>query len=372
MMADLAGRTSAGMAARLPQAQHEPPLCKQQECHLLAALLNETPQGVLVVAADDVIAHVNLAMSVLFLPARVMQGERLGTLRGLEQVAALVQEAAVSRGRVTGELRLPSGMDRQSEQVRFFHATAAPWSESGGHGVWVMLEETTQRLLADQRHLDFIHQAGHDLRAPLSLIHGYLETLRSGMIKSGAALQRCVEVMDKHSRQMMRLIEDMLLLARLENEPPPLSHSKFWARGCLEDALEHLIEPLQRFHAQVQVDFPADGGLLHGDRQYWDQIFTKLIEQALQRASQPGLRLNISGRWSAHECIITLADDALPLPYLPQDSAAADVGGPALARITGLAWRIVQRAVAAHGGSIEVASTAAAGTIFTLRLPLPG
>lgn len=366
MMANMAERTSADRTVRLPQTQHEPPLCEQQECHLLAALLNETPQGVLVVAADGIIAHVNLAMSVLFLPARVMQGGRLDTLSGLEQVAALVQEAATSRGRVTGELRLPSDTDQPSAQVRFFHATAAPWSESGGHGVWVMLEETTQRLLAGQRHLDFIRQAGHDLRAPLSLIHGYLETLRSGMIKSGAALQRCVEVMDKHSRQMMRLIEDMLLLARLENEPPPSSRNTFLARGCVDDALEHLFEPLRRLKAQVEVDFPADGGLLHGDRQYWDQIFTKLIEDALQRTRQPGLRLKISGQWSARECIITLTDDAQPSSLVAKDIDAAP------ARSVGLAWSIVQRAVAAHGGSIEVASNAAAGSVFTIRLPLPG
>lgn len=357
MMAELVGTTLAAGTVM-------PPLCAQQECHLLAALLNETPQGVLVVDADGVIAHVNLAMSVLFLPARVLPGERLGTLRGLEQVAALAQEAATSRGRVTSDLRLSPGADRQSAQARFFQATAAPWSESDGHGVWVMLEETTQRLLAGQRHLDFIHQAGHDLRAPLSLIHGYLETLRSGMIRTDAALQRCVEVMDKHSRQMMRLIEDMLLLARLENEPPPSAHHSFLARGCVDDALEHLIEPLKRAQVQVRVDFPADGGLLHGDRQYWDQIFTKLIEQALQRAGQPGLRLDIRGQWSAHECIITLADDA-PQP-LPQDHAAVP------AHSAGLAWCIVQRAVAAHGGSIEVSGTAASGTVFTIRVPQPG
>lgn len=342
------------------------PTCALDECHLFASLLDETPQGVLIVNDEGLITHTNLAMSVMFLPVQVVPGERLEDLRGLEFIADLVKKARVSKGREEVDLQFSEGAGR------YFHAVASPWKEDENQGLWVMVTDTTERAVSGQIRQEFADNAGNELRAPLSLIHGYIETLKSGMIKSPGSLQRCLEVMEKHSRRMMRVIDDMLTLARLESGSAPLRKEFFLTRGCVMDVLEHLTPLVEAHQPVITVDFPEDGGLLHGDRFYWDQIFTHLIENALRENPRSGLKLRIAGRWSRHECILTVEDDGIGF-------SAADIQmafkhhhhGASDSRSGGLGLCIVKHAVEAHGGTLDLESVPAVRTVVTIRLPLP-
>lgn len=353
-----------------------PPLCVLEECHLFASLLDETPQGILVVDENGVISYANLAMSVLFLPCTVGVGERLAGLCGLESITKLVDEVVLRRSRVEADLRLPESAGVEPGRERCFHAAAAPWKEEGRQGVWVMVQDMTERLQTEQSRQDFVTHAGHELRTPLSLIHGYIETLRSGMLKNPAALQRCLEVMDKHSRRMMRIIDDLLTLARLEGDATQVKIEPFLVRGCVENVLEHLMPLVESREPVITLDFPADGGLLHGDRFYWDQIFTHLIEHSLKDNARTGLRLTITGRWTKHECILTIEDDGVGIraenvPLIFQRFHCCSQDHSQTMKGTGLGLCIVRHAVEAHGGSIEVESRPGIHTVFTIRVPLP-
>ncbi len=354
-----------------------PPLCMLDECHVFAALLDETPQGVLVVDEDDIITHANLAMSVLFLPFQVIVGERLPELGGLEFIAKLVADAAQRHCRVETDLVFPAPAGAELHGERFYHASASPWKEDGRHGVWVMVEDATGRMMTEQIRKDFVTNAGHELRTPLSLIHGYIETLRSGMLKNPASLQRCLEVMDKHSRRMMRIIDDMLTISRLEGDTTQLKLDPFLVRGCVEDVLEHLMPLVESRQPVVTLDFPEDGGLLHGDRFYWDQIFTNLIENALKENPRTGLRLKISGHWTRNECIFNVEDDGVGIsaedvPFVFKRFYRCAKDHSQEIKGTGLGLCIVRHAVEAHGGSIELESRPGIRTVFTMRVPLPG
>lgn len=353
-----------------------PPMCGTDECHLLASLLDETPQGILVVDEDGLITHANLAMSVMFLPFQVIVGERLPEIRGLEFIANLVADAVRGHCRVETDLHFPMAAGVEAGGERFYHVVAAPWKEEGRQGVWVMVLDTTEHAMTGQIRSEFVTNAGHELRTPLSLIHGYIETLKSGMIKNPASLQRCLEVMDKHSRRMMRIIDDMLTLSRMEGDPAQMKTEPFLVRGCVEGVLEHLTPLVEAYHPVITLDFPEDGGLLHGDRFYWDQIFTHLIENALKENPRTGLRLRIAGRWSRHECILTVEDDGVGFRVedVPQAFGHFHRTGqmhPQESRVSGLGLCIVRRAVEAHLGSVELESVPGVSTVFTIRVPLP-
>ncbi len=363
----------ADVVSRLNMA---PPMCMLDECHLFAALLDETPQGILVVDEEGIITHANLAMSVLFLPFHVIVGETLAGIGGLEFIAKLVADAAQRHCRVETDLVVPAPAGSEQYGERFYHASAAPWKENGKHGVWVMVQDATERVMTEQIRKDFVTNAGHELRTPLSLIHGYIETLRSGMLKNPASLQRCLEVMDKHSRRMMRIIDDMLTISRLEGDATQLKIDPFLVRGCVEDVLEHLMPLVEARQPVITMDFPEDGGLLHGDRFYWDQIFTNLIENALKENPRTGLRLKISGHWTRNECIFTVEDDGVGIsaedvPFVFKRFYRCAKDHSQEIKGTGLGLCIVRHAVEAHGGSIEVESRPGVSTVFTMRLPLP-
>lgn len=371
----------AGMCLEtLPQTAPEevaPPMCVQDDCRLFGALLNETPQGILVVDEQGVIVFANLAISVLFLPHPLAVGEKIADSRGLAFVAGLVEDVRCQRSRVEGDLRFTVPQAKEWGGERHYHASAAPWTEGGRAGVWVMVEDVTERIMTEQVRQDFVTNAGHELRTPLSLIHGYIETLKSGLIKNAGALQRCMNVMEKHSRRMMRIIEDMLTISRLEGRDELLKMDAFFLRGCVDNALEHLLVLIETRQPVITLHFPPDGGLLHGDRFYWDQILTNLIENALKKNPHTGLRLTITGRWSPHECILTIEDDGVGIlaedvPFVFKRFYRCAKDHSQEVKGTGLGLSIVKRAVEAHGGSIELESHPNVRTVFTIRVPLPG
>lgn len=351
------------------------PMCMPDEHRLFGALLNESPQGILVLDDTGLIVFANLAMNVLFLPHPLEEGRTLGTAPALEPILRIIKDARTRRTRVEGELRLPLPHSYAAEwsHERHYHLSASLWSEGERSGVWVIVEDRTEHDMIAQTRQDFVTSAGHELRTPLSLIHGYIETLKSGMIKNTASLVRCLDVMEKHSRRMMRIIDDMLTLSRLEGLEEPLKSETFLVRGCVQDALEQLTPLIEIRQPHISLDFPSDGGLLSGDRFYWDQIFSNLIENALKENPRTGLRINLSGCWTQHECVITVTDDGIGIRAEDQPFIFKRFyRGIQESKGTGLGLSIVKRAIELHGGTIELESHPGRSTVFTIRVPLPG
>lgn len=375
MTAALTAEANLGTARPRPRTLPDAasPMCMQDEGRLFGSLLNEAPQGILVVDDEGVIVFANLAMNVMFLPHQLEVGATLGTAAaGLEPITRIVNDARSRRTRVESELRLTLPYLEEWTHERHYHLCASPWSEGVRSGVWAMVEDRTEHDATEQTRQEFVTSAGHELRTPLSLIHGYIETLKSGMIKNTTSLVRCLDVMEKHSRRMMRIIEDMLTLSRLEGQDEAMKTDTFLVRGCVQDAIEHLTPLIEVRQPHITLDFPHDGGLLSGDRFYWDQIFSNLIEHTLKENPHTGLHLSITGRWTRHECIITFADDGVGV--CPEDQPyifKRFYRGTQETKGTGLGLSIVKRAVEAHSGTIELESHPGVRTVFTIRVPLP-
>ncbi|WP_395718908.1 ATP-binding protein [Prosthecobacter sp.] len=367
MIADVGAESSC----RPPLADLQSPLCQSEECHVFASLLEEIPQGVVILDDHGVITHANLAFSVMVLPLRVIRGAVLARQTCLSPLADMAGEVMSKGERVEMDWTLPA-----EAGGRHCHVVAAPWHENGSQGTWIMLEDQSARESFNREHRDFIVSTCHELRTPLSLIHGYLETLRGGLIKNPASLQRCLEVMDKHSRRLMRIVDDMLVLARIESDAGDMKRAPFLVRGCIEDALEHLMPQIEVQNASVTLDLP-EGAVLHGDRACWDQVFTNLIEHALKMNPRPGLHVRICGQWSGGGCVLSVEDDGVgfspeELPLIFESFHFSGSGHIHETRGTGLGLRIAKTVVEAHGGSIEVESTPGKRTAFIIRLPLPG
>lgn len=342
---------------------------------LFEMLLDEIPQGILVIDHGGTITYANLAMSVLFPARSVGLGAMLAEQSGMEDILTLVSEALTLQQRTKAEVRVAFRAGTNIVEERRYQALAAPMDESNGGGAWVMVEDVTDHALTEQIRKDFVTNASHELRTPLSLIHGYIETLKSGMIKSAGSLNRCLEVMEKHSKRMMRIIEDMLTISRLEGGEAQLRTETFLVRGCVEDVLEHLTALIEARQPVITLNFPDHGGLLNGDRFYWDQIFTNLIENALKENPRPGLHLTISGEWSEEECVLSVADDGIGIPaedvpfvfkrfFRCAKHHSQEIKG------TGLGLSIVRRAVEAHGATIDLQSEPGVRTVFVMRVPV--
>jgi signal transduction histidine kinase len=235
-----------------------------------------------------------------------------------------------------------------------------------------MVQDVTETALTEQIRRDFIANASHELRTPLTIINGYIETLRD----APALLPRCIDTMEKHGRRLARLTEDMLSISRLEDASIPLNREAFEIRQCVQDAIDHLAPMTEGRDVTFNLVFPHEGGQITGDRFYWDQIFTNLIENALKENPQPGLVITVSGKWDTEgRCVIQVRDNgtgipAHDLPFIFKRFFRGDKHHSSAVKGTGLGLSIVRRAVEAHGGTITASSKPGIETTFTISVPV--
>ncbi len=342
---------------------------------IFESLLNEIRQGVAIVDDQMRIKFVNRTLAHLFHKPSIHRGRTLIEELQDHQVTSIVNAALTDQKRHVREVEMSSAGNSNGRGTRNFLIEAAPLPAKAERGAWLMVHDITEQVMADQVRKDFVANASHELRTPLTLIHGYIETLKSGVLKDETALQRCYDVMDKHGRRIVRIIEDMLTISRLENGHSALNVEPFTLRACVQDAMDHLSAMLEGRDTRIDLDFPADGGHMQGDRFYWDQVFTNLIENAIKENPNPGLVIRVSGKWYADHCLLRVSDNGIgiaahDLPFVFKRFYRGHKHHSPQIKGTGLGLSIVRRAIDAHGGTIELSSTPGIETTFTMRLPL--
>jgi len=337
------------------------------------AILNEIRQGVVIVDAEMHIRFANKPLSSLLERPVIHTGRSLIEELRDHQLTDLVQQAIKDRKRVTRQVQMFSGRSSNAANLsgRYFMIEASPISDPRVGAAWLMVQDVTETALTEQIRRDFIANASHELRTPLTIINGYIETLRD----SPALLPRCLDTMEKHGKRLARLTEDMLSISRLEDTTTPLNAEPFEVRQCVQDAIDHLAPMHEKRDARFVLDFPKKNGLLQGDRFYWDQIFTNLIENALKENPQSGLVITISGQWSDTECVLKVSDNgtgipAHDLPFIFKRFFRGDKHHSSAVKGTGLGLSIVKRAVEAHRGTITATSQPGLATTFIMTVPV--
>lgn len=241
----------------------------------------------------------------------------------------------------------------------------------------VIIRDVTTEHQFEQVRKDFVANASHELRTPLAIINGYLENLLDDeMIEEPIIARRFLTIMRKHADRISRIVEDMLVISRLESgEVNALNIEPFRFRSCIQDVLERLESMIQNQHAVVTITMPeADLGI-HGDRFYWTQVLFNLIENALKQNPHNGLKVNVGCEQVGENLHIWVTDNGVGIPSadlahifrrffrVEKHHSQQEIKG------TGLGLSIVKRAIEAHGGSISVSSVPGMETKFLITVP---
>ncbi len=242
----------------------------------------------------------------------------------------------------------------------------------------VIIRDSTAEHQTEQIRKDFVANASHELRTPMAIIGGYLENLLDDdLIEDTATSRRFLEVMRKHSDRMSRIIDDMLMISRLESGThQQLNIETFPLADAFKDVLDRLESLIRNQQAEVRISLPADAPLsIEGDRFYWVQALFNLVENALKQNPRPQLIIELGARKDDQCCDIWVSDNGVGIPSadLPHifrrfyrvDKHHTQSG----IKGTGLGLSIVKRAIEAHGGSITVQSTPGVETRFQIKLP---
>jgi two-component system OmpR family sensor kinase len=231
-------------------------------------------------------------------------------------------------------------------------------------------ESTRQREANEQRLRRFVADAAHELRTPLTSLRGYAELYRQGALPTPAAVSRAMGRIESEAGRMGRLVEDLLLLARLDQQ-----RALEWERVDLV-ALAH--EAALDF-AAVAPDRPfateLDGeAVVLGDRVRLRQVLDNLLANA--RTHTPAATpVRLAVRCRGQDAELVVADEGPGIPPESQERVferfwRGDPGRTRQRGGAGLGLAIVASIVAAHGGTVDLFSEPGRGAVFTVRLSL--
>jgi two-component system, OmpR family, phosphate regulon sensor histidine kinase PhoR len=241
----------------------------------------------------------------------------------------------------------------------------------------VVIRDVTPEYQTEQIRKDFVANASHELRTPLAIINGYLENLIDDDLLDDKELsRRFLKVMRKHTERISRIVEDMLVISRLESgEAAALKIKPFRLRSCVNDVLERLESVIHNQDAHLRIEMPDLDLTLAGDRFYWTQVLFNLVENALKQNPRPGLTVTLGCSRDDEATRIWVSDDGVGIPSadlahifrrfyrVEKHHSQEEIKG------TGLGLSIVKRAIEAHGGTIEVTSIPGQDTRFTMTVP---
>ncbi len=291
------------------------------------------------------------------------------TLRPLDRVAA-------TAGRVSA-MRLDRGQVALS--VRVPEIDTDPRTEVGqvGSTLNLMLGHIAQALEArhasETRVRRFVADASHELRTPLAAIRGYAELAGRGSALVPPRVARSLSRIESEAARMTTLVEDLLLLARLDAGRPLEAGEADLARltaDAVGDA--HVAAPGHRWELRL-----PDGPLLvRGDVQRLHQVLANLLSNARTHTPPGTTVVTVLSRSLDGTAVVTVTDDGpgiAPelLPSVFERFARGDSSRSRSAGSTGLGMAIASAIVVAHHGTIEVHSRPGR-TEFAVRLPVPG
>ncbi|MHB8070349.1 MAG: ATP-binding protein [Candidatus Cryosericum sp.] len=235
--------------------------------------------------------------------------------------------------------------------------------EAGERRVLVILEDVTEAVALPRIKADFVTNASHELKTPLTAIRGYLELLHE---EPGNA--HYLDIIERNVDRLIALSSDISLLSRLENRSPDV---ELVDMAEVEHDLTELFEKQGRESA-VPLEFAVnpEGRWLYADRLMLLQLFINLIENAYHFTDAG--KITVSATADSTHTILGVTDTGqgiaakdLPRIFERFYSRSSDHGRPG----TGLGLAIVKRIVLAHNGTIDVKSTPGKGTSFLIRIP---
>jgi two-component system OmpR family sensor kinase len=224
---------------------------------------------------------------------------------------------------------------------------------------------------SETRVRQFVADASHELRTPLAAVRGYAELVR----RSGDAspeVTHAIGRVESEAARMTRLVEDLLLLARLDSGRP-LEYATVDLSRLVVDTVSDARIAAQDHHWRL--DLPAEPVTAPGDGARLHQVLANLLSNA-RTHTPPGTTVTTGLSISDGTVVLTVADDGPGIPGQLQPEiferfARGDSSRSRAAGSTGLGLAIVAAVVQAHGGHVGVSSLPG-HTEFTVRLPRTG
>lgn len=347
----------------------------------LAAILDHSADGVMILAPDQRITRFNRALGRFtgWTPAetigrmhdtvivwdRIDQGQSLG--------AAL--RTGWGRDRQLNPLYVEGDIVRPDGSQISLGITYAPLINEEGHLINIIanVRDITHWRRAQEAKNTFISVISHELKTPVALIKGYASTLRREDADwDRQTLNNGLKIIEEETDRLSELIDNLLAASKLQAEGMRLAHIE------AVDLTQLVSRSVERFRTQTQkhtliLEFPPNFPEIRGDEARLRQVIDNLINNAIKYSPNGG-KIRLSGSIEPASVGLSISDQGVGIPrdeqdhifdpfYRVEDSLSRQTQG------TGLGLYLSKAVIEAHGGSISVESQPNKGSTFRITLP---
>lgn len=332
-------------------------------------LLDSLHDPVCIFNKEQIILYSNQAFDLLFsLPANSFRDSLLEVTRNLDFQDFVKKAIVTNEAQKLDEF---SFNPIQDSFKKYFELKVFPLKNIQNY--LCLMHDVTERKLADQMREDFVSNFSHEVRTPLTILNGQMQTLKFDLEKNDQFkndYKGIFDKIDKNSKRLTNLFNDLLRLTSVEKRKDLLKEEV-----NIEQMIEGLFEELSLNYPHKSIKHSIDlrTKIFLADYNLFEQVMINLIDNAYKYVGALG-NIKVSTRTEGAYDILEVSDDGMGIPLDQQhriferffrvdSSRSSEVEG------TGLGLSIVKHIIQKHDGKIKVTSTPGRGTSFTVSLP---
>lgn len=259
-----------------------------------------------------------------------------------------------------------------NEGGRFFSVHLVPIKDRGDFKILLFLQDVTEEKRVETIKKDFVANVSHELRTPLASIKGYSETLLDGGMEDQKTLREFLRVIDRHATRMARLIDDLLILSRLESHQMTIVSAPVDIRDLVLTTAKGFEKQAGDKGIKMAYGVPEGLPKVLGDRDRLEQVVVNLLDNAIKYTPSGGT-VSVAASRSGDWVRVEIKDTGIGIPaddipriferfYRVDKARSRELGG------TGLGLAIVKHIIQGHNGRLLVESTPGKGSVFSFSI----
>ncbi len=278
----------------------------------------------------------------------------------------------------------------QDEQVYVFRirAEVLPAKAKNGAVAVLVFHDITPFKLFEKQQVDFFANASHELKTPLSIVSGFIETLQGPAKDDEAARGKFLQMMAEQTARMTHLVQDLLALSKAQMRPQTVQNDVILIPALLQGVVDDLTLKADKNDKKLSLSLEHELPRLMGNRAELQRVFQNLIDNAIkygQPHSTISIRATLCNNFPKKSTLylddmrqvigVSIHNQGNPIPKqdinrLFERFYRLDMFKSKKIEGTGLGLGIAQQIVHKHEGMIDISSSAEKGTTFTVYLPV--
>ncbi len=337
------------------------------ERDFIGRIVNGMQEGVLLTDPRGRVALINGALRQMLLIGANTQGKAPLEVVENEEIAALIHEARDKGHTASAEIEL-SGLKPRRLLVRAVPLVDEP------RGVLAVFVDVTEIRRLETLRRDFVANASHELRTPVTAVRSAAETLRGAAASDPEAALHFMDIIERNAERLQLLVEDLLDLSRIEAREFRLAIEDVDLNAFVDQMLALFRDRAEKKRIRLVNQVSTALAFARADRRALEQILTNLVDNAL-KYSPEGAEIIVGASREAGVLRVFVRDtgpgiEQRHLPRLFERFYRVDAGRSRELGGTGLGLSIVKHLVEALGGMIGVESAVGKGTTFAFTLPI--